>query len=210
MCKKVIIVGASGHARVIADIIKCSGDEVIGFLDDRNPDDFPGIKILGRVNEHKTLQTEEVQFIVGIGQNETREEIVQYLGALSYYTAIHPSATIAEDIIIGEGTTIMANAVVNTSSRIGKHCIINTAATVDHDSILMDYVHLSPGVHLSGTVSIGKGTWLGTGTVVSNNVNICGGCTIGAGAVVIKGIDEPGTYVGVPAKLKRENRGLVD
>lgn len=197
--KKVIVIGASGHARVIADIIKCSGDEVIGFLDDRNPVEFPGLRIMGCINDAKTLQTDEVQFIVGIGKNETREEIVQRLGELPYYTAIHPSAIIAEDVTIGEGSAVMANAVINTGSCIGKHCIINTAATADHDNDLADYVHLSPGVHISGTVTIGKGTWLGTGAVASNNVNICGGCTIGAGAVVIRDIETTGTYVGMPA-----------
>lgn len=200
--RRVIIIGASGHARVIADIVRCSGDEVIGFLDDRNPAEFPGLKILGRVDDAKTCIADDVQFVVGIGKNETREEIVQRLGALPYYTAVHPSATIADDVVIGEGTVVIANAVINSGSHIGKHCIVNTAATVDHDNTLSDYVHLSPGVHLSGTATIGYGTWLGTGVVVSNNINICGGCTIGAGAVVIRDINEAGTYTGVPA-MKR-------
>lgn len=199
--KKVIIIGASGHARVIADIVRCSGDEVIGFLDDRNPNELQDIKMLGRVDDAKTLQTNEVLFIVGIGNNDTREVIVQRLGALPLYTAVHPSAVIAADVKIGEGTVVMANAVINTGSYIGEHCIINTSATIDHDSVLVDYVHLSPGVHLSGTVYIGKGTWLGTGVVVSNNVSICGGCTIGAGAVVIRHITVAGTYIGIPVKM---------
>lgn len=200
--KKVVVIGAGGHARVIADIIKCSGDEVIGFLDDRNPAEFPSLKILGCVDDAKAYISGGAQFVVGIGKNEAREAIVQRLGVLSYYTAVHPSAVIAYDVVIGEGTVVMANAVINTGSHVGNHCIINTAATVDHDNNLSDYVHLSPGVHLSGTVTIGKGTWLGTGVVVSNNVNICGGCTIGAGAVVIKSIKATGTYVGAPAKKR--------
>jgi sugar O-acyltransferase (sialic acid O-acetyltransferase NeuD family) len=108
---------------------------------------------------------------------------------------------IAEDVSIGAGTVIMPNAVVNTGCKIGCHCIINTASTVDHDDTISDYVHLSPGVHLSGTVSIGEESWLCTGAVVSNNLNICNGCIVGAGSVVIRDIGTPGTYYGVPAKL---------
>ncbi|MEG0271136.1 MAG: acetyltransferase, partial [Clostridia bacterium] len=200
LMKKVIIIGASGHGRVIADIINCCGDEVIGFLDDRGVDAFPGLKILGRVSDAKHFDITDVFYIIGVGKNATREKIAQELGKLRYYTAIHPSAIIADDVIIDEGTVVMANAVVNTGSSIGRHCIINTSATVDHDNRIADFVHLSPGVHLSGTVKIGEGTWLGTGAVVSNNVNICGDCTVGAGGVVITRIHEPGTYVGIPVR----------
>lgn len=198
---RVIIIGASGHARVIADIIKCSGDDVIGFLDDRDPSTFPGLKVLGRTSEVQKFIASGVLFIIGIGDNRTRKIMAERQHDLHYYTAIHPSAVIASDVVIGEGTVIMANAVVNTGSEIGSHCIINTSATVDHDNQLDDYVHLSPGVHLSGTVSIGNGSWLGTGAVVCNNVNICGSCVVGAGAVVIKDISEAGVYKGVPAKM---------
>ena len=119
--------------------------------------------------------------------------IAQKLRDLHYYTAIHPSAVIASDATIGAGSVVMANAVVNTGGVIGQHCIVNTGATVDHDCNLDDFVHLSPGVHLSGTVEIGRLSWLGISAAVTNNVNICGGCTIGAGAVVIKDIEIAGT-----------------
>ena len=89
------------------------------------------------------------------------------------------------------------------SDRIG--CIINTASSVDHDCVLSDFVHVAVGAHLCGTVTIGNATWIGAGATVSNNVNICGECTIGAGAVVVKDIIEPGTYIGVPAKLRRRD-----
>ena len=92
----------------------------------------------------------------------------------------------------------MAGAVINCCTKIGKGCIINTGATIDHDNLIEDYVHISPGVHLAGTVKVGQGSWLGIGSVVSNNINITSGCKVGAGAVVVKDITEPGTYVGVP------------
>ena len=94
----------------------------------------------------------------------------------------------------------MAGVVINCCTRIGKGCIINTGATIDHDNLIEDYVHISPGAHLAGTVKVGQGSWLGIGSVVSNNVNITSGCKVGAGAVVVKDITEPGTYVGVPVR----------
>lgn len=94
----------------------------------------------------------------------------------------------------------MAGVIINSCTKIGKGCIINTAATIDHDNMIEDYVHISPGVHLAGTVKIGQGSWLGIGSVVSNNVNIISGCNVGAGAVVVKSINEPGVYVGVPVR----------
>ena len=94
----------------------------------------------------------------------------------------------------------MAGAVINCCTKIGKGCIINTASTVDHDNVIEDYVHVSPGAHLAGTVKVGRGTWLGAGSVVSNNINITHSCKIGAGAVVIRDITESRTYVGVPVR----------
>ena len=94
----------------------------------------------------------------------------------------------------------MANAVINADTKIGKGCIINTAATIDHDGNIADFVHLSPGVHIAGTVNIGANTWVATGASIINNLDICDDCIIGAGAVVVKDIKEQGTYLGVPAR----------
>lgn len=94
----------------------------------------------------------------------------------------------------------MAGVVINCCSTIGADCIINTGAIIDHDSVIEDYVHMSPGVHLAGTVKVGRGSWLGIGSVVSNNINICSSCKVGAGAVVLRDITKSGTYVGVPAR----------
>ncbi|NMA64614.1 MAG: acetyltransferase, partial [Clostridiaceae bacterium] len=103
----------------------------------------------------------------------------------------------------GSGTVVMAGVVINSSTRIGKGCIINTGATIDHDNVIEDYVHISPGVNTAGTVRVGCGTWLGIGSVVSNNITVTNNCRVGAGAVVVKDITETGTYVGVPARRIR-------
>ena len=205
MPEQVIIIGAGGHARVIADILLCRGADLLGYLDDETADHFPGQNVLGRV-EDAIRYAGRVKFIIGIGRNALREKIALGLdGKVEFFTAVHPSAVIAKDVALGEGTVVMANAVINPGAVIGKHVIINTAATVDHDCVLEDYVHLSPGVHLSGTVHVGKRCWLGTGSVVINNVGLAPDCVVGAGAAVVENLTESGVYVGVPArKVGRE------
>ena len=203
MNKEVIIIGAGGHAKVIADIVEKSGDNVLGFLDDNIEEGTYIIgkyKVIGNLNNVSSISMtyKNVKFIIAIGNNKTREEISNKTN-IKFYTAIHPSVQIGLDVKIGEGTVIMANAVINSAAKIGKHCIINTGSIIEHDNIIEDYVHISPNVSLGGTVHIGQNTHIGIGAVVKNNINICKNCTIGAGAVVVKNIEEEGTYIGIPA-----------
>lgn len=203
--KKVIILGASGHARVIADIIKASNDEVIGFLDDnleiQGNTIYEDKIVLGATKEEDIKKYEDCYFIIGIGSNRVRKLISKKYPNLKWYTAIHPDAVIGSNVTIGEGTAIMAGTVINTGTNIGKHCILNTCSSLDHDNILEDYVHISPGSHLAGTVKIGEGTWICAGVTVINNISIANDNVIGAGATVIKNIEENNsTFVGVPIK----------
>ncbi len=200
--KRVIIIGASGHAKVIADIVIKSGDELVGFLDDNTelPDMIIGYPYLGVVDNFHAY-ADSCCFIIGIGNNLIRKRISERLD-VNWYTAIHPSAQIAIDTQIGEGTTVMANAVVNTSAILGKHCIINTAAVIEHDNRIGDYVHISPNASLCGTVKVGNLTHVGAGATIINNISICGNVIVGAGGVVVKDIFEKGTYVGVPVKTR--------
>lgn len=94
----------------------------------------------------------------------------------------------------------MAGAIINPESKIGKGCIINTTSSVDHECEIDNYVHMAVGAYLCGNVKVGKYTWIGAGTTVRNNISICGQCMVGAGSVVLKDIEEPGIYIGVPAK----------
>ncbi|TCP24922.1 sugar O-acyltransferase (sialic acid O-acetyltransferase NeuD family) [Scopulibacillus darangshiensis] len=203
MKNKLLIIGASGHGKVVADIaLKMNKWQSIAFLDDdESIKSSMGIKVVGKSSDaFKYLQNHDI--FVGVGNNATREKIQGKLEAkgASIPILIHPSAIIGKLVKINFGTVIMAGVVINCCSKIGKGCIINTAATIDHDNLIEDYAHISPGVHLAGTVRVGQGTWLGIGTVVSNNVNITSLCKVGAGARVIKDITEPGTYVGVPVR----------
>lgn len=198
--KDVIIIGASGHAKVIADIIIKSGDNVVGFLDDNTalPEKIIGIPYLGLISEVSKYK-DTYSFVIGIGNNQIRKKIAQQYH-VNWHTAIHPSAVIAMDTHIGEGTVVMANAVINPSATIGKHCIINTGAVIEHDNCLADYVHVSPNTTLCGTVSIGEQTHIGAGAVIKNNTDVCSNVVIGVGGVVIRNIEESGTYVGVTVR----------
>lgn len=204
MSKQVVIIGAGGHAKVIADIIEKCGDNLLGFLDDNKELGEKVIKeykVIGKIENSKIMQksNKNLYFIIGIGSNYVRESIYEKY-KLNYYTAIHPNSNIAIDVTIEEGTVVMANACINSNAKIGKNCIINTGAIIEHDNIIEDYVHVSPNATLCGTVKIGKYTHIGAGTTIKNNSTVIDNCIIGAGAVVLKNIEEKGTYVGVPVR----------
>lgn len=203
MKDKLIIIGASGHGNVVADIaIKMNKWQSIVFLDDDQAIKISiGLEVIGKTADAFTYK-DEADFFVAIGNNAVREKVQEKLieDGLNVVSLIHPSAVIGTDVEIGIGSVVMAGVVVNSSTRIGKGCIINTSSSLDHDNVIEDYVHISPGVRTAGSVEIGKRTWVGIGSVISNNVNICSGCKVGAGAVVVKDITEPGTYVGVPVR----------
>ncbi len=203
MKNKLLIIGASGHGKVVADIaLKMNKWQSISFLDDdRSIKTSMGLEVMGTSDDVLT-HIDEYEIFVGIGHNTTRQKIQEKLERVgaSIPVLIHPTAVIGEYVETGIGTAIMAGAVINCCISIGKGCIVNTSSTIDHDNIIEDFVHISPGVHLAGTVKVGRGSWLGIGSIVSNNVNITSGCKIGAGALVMKDIKESGTYVGVPVK----------
>lgn len=203
MNNKLIIIGASGHGKVVGDIaIRLNKWQSIAFLDDDESIKISmGLEVIGKTAD-AFIYKDEADFFVAIGNNAVREKIQEKLieEGLNIVSLIHPSAVIATDVKIGVGIVVMAGVVINSSSRIGKGCIINTSSSLDHDNVVEDYVHISPGVRTAGSVSIGKQTWIGIGSVVSNNVNICNGCKVGAGAVVVNDVTVPGTYVGVPVR----------
>lgn len=203
MKSKLLIIGAGGHGKVVADIaLKMNKWKEILFLDDNENIRTPiGMEVIGKTRDVFEYM-DDFDFFIGIGNNSIREGIQSKLEAegVNLPTLIHPSAVIGEQVELAAGTIVMAGCVINCCAKIGKGCIINTSSTIEHDNLIEDYVHISPGVNLAGTVNIGKGTWLGIGSTVSNNINITSSCNIGAGAIVIKDITEAGTYVGVPAR----------
>ena len=198
--RKLAIIGASGHGKVVADIAKRNGYNSIVFLDDcETVHKCGGYPVIGKSTEAEVI---DADIIVGIGNAAVRKRMQESIPGGKLVTLIHPNAAVAEDVVIGAGTVVMAGAVINPGVRIGKGCIINTCSSVDHDCEVGDYVHIAVGSHLCGTVTVGDGTWIGAGAIVINNISICPNCIIGAGAVVVRDIEKPGTYIGVPARAK--------
>lgn len=204
MKKTLVVIGAGGHGKVIADIAFKTGYKNVLFLDDN----FGGKECAGCAVAGKTdafLNYIKHDFFVAVGNAKVREKFINNLkkNHCKIVKLIHPDAVISRRVKIGAGTAVMAGVVINSDADIGEGCIINTSSSVDHDCRISDYVHIAVGAHLAGNVGVGRSTWIGAGTTVINNIQICPNCMIGAGAAVVKNIDEPGTYVGVPShKIK--------
>lgn len=196
---RLIIIGAGGHGKVVADNAVKNGYTDIGFVDDHASGRCMGFPIVGRCADLPGLDDGATDFVIGIGNNPVRKSITaQY--DVNWVSLVHPSAQLGLGVTIGKGTVVMAGAVINACASVGEHCIVNTGAIVEHDNIIENYAHISPGAALGGTVQVGALTHVGIGAAVRNNIRICGGSTIGAGAVVVKDIDSCGTYAGVPAR----------
>lgn len=194
--------GASGHGKVIKEIIEANGNNVEAFLDDNKfITEYSGKPVLHDSNNSSPI-------IVSIGVNKIRKRIVKRLVVnnqhINFGQAIHPSAIISPSASIGEGTVIMAGAIINADVVIGNHCIVNTGATVDHDCIIGDFCHIAPGVNISGGTIIGECTWVGVGSSVIQCLNIGENCMIGAGSVVVKDIPNNVLAYGNPCRIVRE------
>lgn len=192
--------GASGHAKVIIEILEASDIPVEGLFDD-NPE---VTSLLGyEVRQLADLSTMvQEEFIISIGDNKERKKIAKRLHGV-FGTAIHPSSVVSHRMEAGEGTVMMAGVVVNTGARIGKHCIINTNASVDHDCVINDFVHVSPNAALAGNVTVKEGAHIGIGACIIQGITIGEWCTIGAGAVIIRDVPSGTTVVGNPGRIIR-------
>ncbi|WP_018479660.1 acetyltransferase [Pontibacter roseus] len=197
--------GASGHAKVIIDILRDAAIPVAGVFDD-NPNirEVSGIPAVGPYTGQKL----DKPLLISIGDNTIRRRIAQKL-QVNYGKAIHPSAIISASATIQEGTVVMQGAIIQASVHIGKHAIVNTGASIDHDCRIGDYAHISPGAVLSGNVQVGEGTHVGAGAVVIPNLKIGKWCKIGAGAVVIRDIPDGVTAVGNPARIINEHQNKI-
>ncbi len=199
MFNRLVIIGAGGHGKVVADIAIKIGYTDIAFADDHAEGSCMNYPILCKCSSLALQNDGNTDFVIAVGDNRIRKRIAEQHN-LNWVTLIHPSAQIGTNAKIGIGTVVMAGAVINACADVGQHCIINTGAVVEHDNRIGHYVHISPNAALGGTVSIGECTHVGIGVSVKNNINICENCMIGAGAVVVKNIVESGTYMGIPSK----------
>lgn len=193
------IYGASGHGRVILDILEASGFGVAGFVDDKDSlHEWLGYPVIRKEN---IPVGDEV--IMGIGANDIRKKVVESLPC-SFVNAVHPGAVVSRRSAMGTGNVIMAGAVIQSGSTLGNHVIVNTGATVDHDCEIGDYAHISPGVTLCGKVKVGSGTWVGAGSTVIQGVTIGRNVVVGAGSVIRKNVPDQVLIVGNPPKILKK------
>lgn len=192
--------GASGHAKVIMDIIEAQGDNV-GVL----YDDMPHYT---SIHKKKVLDPQNTNvvgpIIVSIGANKLRKSVTDRFN-IPYAQAIHPNSIVSSKASIGDGSVVMPGAIIQSDTTIGNHCIINTAASIDHECKIGDYVHISPHATLCGNVHIGDGTWIGAGTTIIPGIKIGRWCTVGAGSVVLKDIPDGAIAYGNPCIIKEIN-----
>ena len=211
---KIVIWGASGHARVVADIIRLNGEyEIVGFLDNVNSQRrltaYCGAQILGGEEQLAKLREQGINHLIfGFGNCAARLRLTEIVKSKGFQltSVIYPGSVIASDVIIKPGTVVAAGAVISSGSLIGENVIINTSSSVDHECFIGDGAHIGPGVHLGGKVSVGRGTWVGIGSSVIDHISIGSGSLIGAGAVVVKDIPDNVVAYGNPAKVKRQVR----
>jgi sugar O-acyltransferase (sialic acid O-acetyltransferase NeuD family) len=194
--------GASGHSKVVIDIVKELNVDIQGVLDD-----FPKAETICDI---AIFQTTDVLLgasdllIISIGNNAVRKKIAEKM-EVNFCTAIHPSAVVSKNAIINPGTVVMPNAVVNAFASIGKHCIVNSGAVVEHDCQIADFVHISPNAALAGDVSVGEGSQIGIGASVIQGLTIGKWVTVGAGAVIINDIPDYAVVVGNPGRVIKFN-----
>lgn len=200
----ILIVGAGGHAKVVADILHAQGDHVLGYLDDEvslHGQERLGFPILGSIDCYRDFNPNGL--IIGVGSNSARFEIVKRLDAVPrglWVNAIHPQAVIAPSVQLGIGIVVAAGVVINPDAVIGDHAIINTGATVDHDCAIGRFVHIAPGVNLAGNVQIDDECLIGIGSDAIPGCHIGAKAVVGAGSVVISDIPAGVTAKGVPAR----------
>lgn len=204
MKDKIFVFGASGHAKVVIDIIEHQGLYEIAFLVDDDPA-LKGQHVYGYpvVGGKEDLLVSGIHHgIVAIGSNRARQAVAGWLRdhAFDLIRAVHPSAQLARGVIIGSGSVVMAGAIINADTTIGQDVIVNTRASIDHDCTIGDGVHIAPGTTLCGTVTVGDGSFVCAGATIIPNLAIGCNVLVGAGSTVIRPIADGVTVVGSPAK----------
>jgi sugar O-acyltransferase (sialic acid O-acetyltransferase NeuD family) len=200
---KIAIIGAGGHAKVVADaILAAGGRQLVGFFDDDplRAGEYLGHPVLGRIEtwRHHAIDS----FVIGIGDNLMRKRHFEDLASAGaeFATVVHPRAVIGGGVTLGAGTVVLANAAVNSGTLIGANSILNTACTVDHECTIGAHVHFAPGVNLAGEVRIGEGVFAGIGAKIIPRISVGDWASIGAGAVVIRDVPAGAKVAGIPAK----------
>lgn len=209
--KQHIVLGSGGHAKVLIQVLKVIGVPVWGCTSRMQADhgkDILGVSVKGGDALLDKLDPEDFLLVNGLGTVKIDSPSPQVkifedwkARGFSFATIVHPSATIAEDAVLGEGVQIMAGCILQPGTTVGKNSIINTSASLDHDCEIGSHVHIASGVTLSGGVRVGDGSFIGCGASVIQYKNIGRGVLVGAGAVVIRDVPDAVKVLGVPGKV---------
>ncbi len=204
MNKHLLILGAGGHGKVVADCALACGWQEIAFLDDRYPEltEIGHWPVIGKIDFSSIDKNLYPSLALGVGNNQLRSQWLKegQNRGFEFPSVVHPCAVVSSFARIGEGAVIFANAVVNVDAVIGSAVIINTAAVIEHDCVVAEACHISPTACIAGGVSIGSHTWIGMGVMVIPCINVGSNVIVGAGAVVIADIVDGKAVVGIPAK----------
>jgi sugar O-acyltransferase (sialic acid O-acetyltransferase NeuD family) len=216
MSAKLVIIGAGGHARVLAEILQITNEFTLAGFTDPDPklkdSIIQGAPIFGPDEILPELLNRGIQkFIIGVGStgnNGHRSHLFRKILeiGLQPVTIIHPTAVISPRAVIGGGTAILPRAIVNNQAQIGENVIINSGAIIEHDCVVGDHCHVASGACLSGGVRVGSGSFIGAGASVIQNIRIGRGCVIGAGAAVVRDIPDQRVAMGVPARIQRSEK----
>lgn len=198
-----VLYGASGHCRVVIDIVEALGLPIEYIVDD-NPSitELLGYEVRRNIGVYDDV-------IITIGQNWTRKRVFEQIIVNNYLTAVHPTAIVSPRATVGEGSVVMQGAIIQSCAEIGKHCIVNTGASVGHDVKISDFVHVASHATITGGVTVGEGTWIGAGSVIRQGVHIGAWSMIGAGSVVVDDIPDGVVAFGNKCIVRHKNEFRV-
>ena len=198
--KELHVIGSGGHAKVVVATARSAGFPVAAIYDDR--DERHGETLLGTPIVGPCAKVPKgAPAVIAIGDNRIRQKLADSLEC-QWRTLVHPRAVLHQSVIVGAGAVIFAGVIVQPDTTIGLHTILNTGCTVDHDCRVEAFAHIGPGVHLCGSVRIGKGTLMGVGSSAIPGTAVGSWATVGAGAAVTKFVPDNATALGVPARVR--------
>jgi sugar O-acyltransferase (sialic acid O-acetyltransferase NeuD family) len=199
------VLGAGGHAKVVLSALLSCGVNPAGIYDDDTAKlgtEVLRVPVLGKI--HELEHANDDIWVIGLGDNATRQQIATRFHTAEWLTVGHPAAYVHESASLGRGTVIVAGAMIQSGARIGQHCIINTGATVDSGCVVGDFCHVGPGCNLGKAVTLAEGVFMGIGSIAIRNTKVGAWTTVGAGAAVVTDLPDHVVAVGVPARVLRK------